>query len=64
MRRVVWVRIDIGADGATCTLAGVGHRLPMRRRVSVDTALALAAAGVPTVVRMAGGGVHRLPIAS
>ena len=51
MRRVSWVRITVDERGAHCELHGVGHRLPNARRVSLDTALALAASGVPTVVR-------------
>ena len=53
MRRVSWVRIVVGADGPHCEVLGVGNRLPSARRVSLDTALALAASGVPTVVRAA-----------
>ncbi len=55
MRRVSWVRITLDDDGARCQVLGVGHRLPNARPVSLDTALALAAAGVPTVVRSADG---------
>ena len=51
MRRVSWVRIVVDGDGAHCEVLGVGHRLPSARRVSLDTALSLAASGVPTVVR-------------
>ena len=51
MRRVSWVRIVVDGEGAQCEVLGVGHRLPAVRRVSLDTALALAASGVPTVVR-------------
>lgn len=51
MRRVSWVRITVDDQGAHCEIHGVGHRLPNTRRVSLDTALALAATGVPTVVR-------------
>ena len=51
MRRVSWVRIVVDGEGARCDVLGVGHRLPAVRRVSLDTALALAASGVPTVVR-------------
>lgn len=54
MRRVSWVRIVVDGDGAHCEVLGVGHRLPTVRRVSLDTALGLAASGVPTVVRSAG----------
>lgn len=53
LRRVSWVRIVVDADGAHCEVLGVGHRLPTVRRVSLDTALGLAASGVPTVVRSA-----------
>jgi hypothetical protein len=53
MRRVTWVRITVDGAGARCEVLGVGHRLPTVRRVSLDTALALAASGVPTVVRSA-----------
>jgi hypothetical protein len=51
MRRVSWVRITVDERGARCEVHGVGHRLPNTRPVSLDTALALAASGVPTVVR-------------
>jgi hypothetical protein len=51
MRRVSWVRITLDDQGAHCEVLGVGHRLPSARRVSLDTALALAASGVPTLVR-------------
>ena len=54
MRRVSWVRITVDGDGAHCEVLGVGHRLPTVRRVSLGTALGLAASGVPTVVRSAG----------
>ena len=58
MRRVSWVRIVVDDAGAHCEVLGVGHRLPNVRRVSLDTALALAASGVPTVVRSADGVPH------
>ena len=51
MRRVSWVRIVVDGGEAHCEVLGVGHRLPNVHRVSLDTALALAASGVPTVVR-------------
>jgi hypothetical protein len=54
MRRVSWVRITVDGHGAHCEVLGVGHRLPAARRVSLDTALDLAASGVPTVVRSTG----------
>jgi hypothetical protein len=53
LRRVSWVRIVVDGGGARCEVLGVGHRLPSVRRVSLDTALTLAASGVPTVVRSA-----------
>ena len=54
MRRVSWVRVTITDDGAECEAFGVGHRLPNVRRISLDSALALAAEGVPTIVHHAG----------
>ncbi len=62
MRRVSWVRIVVDETGAHCSALGVGHSLPSTRPVSLDTALALAAAGVPTVVHSAHGAVETLPI--
>ena len=61
MRRVSWVRIVLDDDGARCQVLGVGHRLPNARPVSLDTALALAATGVPTVIRSADGSETLLP---
>jgi hypothetical protein len=55
MRRISWVRITLDDRGAHCDLLGVGHRLPRARQISLDTALALAARGVPTVVRSPDG---------
>jgi hypothetical protein len=55
MRRVSWVRIVLADDGARCEVLGVGHRLPNAHAVSLETALALAAEGVPTVVRSRNG---------
>jgi hypothetical protein len=60
MRRVSWVRIVLDGTVAHCEVMGVGHRLPNARRVSLDTALALAASGVPTVVRSADGVFEKL----
>jgi hypothetical protein len=54
MRRVSWVKITVDGAGAHCQVVGVGHRLPSVRRISLDTALALSASGVPTVVRSTG----------
>jgi hypothetical protein len=53
------VRIVVDGQGAHCEVLGVGHRLPTVRRVSLDTALSLAASGVPTVVRSAGAPSER-----
>lgn len=51
MRRVSWVRFVV-ADGHTrCEVVGTGHRLPTVRTVSLETALALVATGVPSVIR-------------
>jgi hypothetical protein len=55
LRRVSWVRIVLDDQGAHCDVFGVGHRLPSAHRVSLETALALSASGVPTVVRSAHG---------
>ena len=61
MRRVSWVRIVLDESGPHCQVLGVGHRLPNARRISLDTALALAATGVPTVVRSVDGAEKLLP---
>ena len=55
MRRVSWVRIVLDDQGAHCQAVGVGHRLPITRPITLETALTLAATGVPTVVRSADG---------
>ncbi len=60
LRRVSWVRITLDDHGAHCRIHGIGHRLPVTRQVSLDTALALAASGVPTVVRSADGASEKL----
>jgi hypothetical protein len=60
MRRNCWVRIVVDDEGAHCELLGVGHRFPNVRRISLDTAVALAAKGVPTVVRTSGDASPRL----
>lgn len=55
MRRVDMAVID--ADGgATCELRGVGHRLPVRSRISLPTALGLALLHVPVLVVVPGSG--------
>lgn len=63
MRRVSWVRITLDDHGAHCQVVGVGHRLPNARPTSLETALALAATGVPTIVRSADGTERLLPTA-
>lgn len=65
MRRVQWVRITMNEDGPACELVGVGHRLPVVRRVPLRTAAALTATGVPVVVRRAAGsGRRHSPVAA
>ena len=51
MRRVSFVRIVVGDGRTRCEAVGTGHRLPTVRPVSIEDAMALAASGVPTVVR-------------
>jgi hypothetical protein len=51
MRRVNWVRIVVVDGHARCEAVGIGHRLPTVRAVSVETAMALAGSGVPSVIR-------------
>ena len=60
MRRVSWVRIVVSDAGAECEVMGVGHRLPSAHRVSLETALALAATGVPVIVRSGPDASHHL----
>ena len=59
MRRVRWVRIMVMDGHTRCEAVGIGHRLPAARRVSLDTALALASSGVPSVIRFDRAGVVR-----
>ncbi len=49
LRRVLHVRIDARHTDVTCTLTGA-TRLPVRRRIPLGAALALADAGTPTDV--------------
>lgn len=51
MRRVNWVRIVISGTAVLCDVHDIGHRLPCRRPLNLASALALRAAGVPTVIR-------------
>lgn len=55
LRRVHHVTIDVRPVGVTCTVAGI-TRAPVRRRVTLGTALALAGRGVPTFVTDRTGG--------
>ncbi len=50
MRRVRLVRITITGVTVECEACGLGHRVPCARVIPLHTALALRAAGVPTVV--------------
>ena len=50
LRRVRWVRIAGSPLGTVCELVGAAHRCPVRRRVPLSAALALAAEGVPALV--------------
>lgn len=51
MKRFSWVRILLTEGDSVCDVAGVGYRLPVVRRIPLHTATALAASGVPTIVR-------------
>jgi hypothetical protein len=65
MRRVNWVRIEVSAGGhVVCEANGVGHRLPTTHRIALATATALAASGIPTVVRSSPASVTAEPMAS
>lgn len=54
LRRVNWVLIVMDDDVPRCQVAGVGHRIPVRRTVPLRTAVALIAAGTPYTVRRGG----------
>lgn len=56
LQRVSWVRVHVGGHGVRCEVAGIAHRRPVVRTVSLRTATALAAGGVPLVVRSDRGG--------
>ena len=51
MRRVDFVRITVCAGKPTCEAIGVSHRLPTTRRIPMRVANALAATGIPIVMR-------------
>ncbi len=50
LRRVSWVRVVVGADGARCHVAGLLHRRPVVLGIPLSTATALIASGVPALV--------------
>jgi len=52
-RRVDFVRVVIDGDHRTYEVHGVAHRLPVVRRAPGATVSALAAQGVPVVIREA-----------
>ena len=52
-RRVDFVRVICDGEHSHFEAHGVAHRLPIVRQVSLGTATALAARGVPVVVREA-----------
>lgn len=51
MRRVSFVRVLLSDDGVACQAVGTANRRPAVRPVSLATAAALAASGIPTIVR-------------
>ncbi|MEA2686484.1 MAG: hypothetical protein QOE93_1679 [Actinomycetota bacterium] len=51
MRRVRWVRISISDTGVKAHVAGIAHRFPIIRPVSLNWANTLIRAGCPYVVR-------------
>lgn len=50
LRRVTYLRVVVSGSGVAAEAVGVGHRLPVTRRVSLAMAATLAAGGVPTAV--------------
>ena len=51
-KRLAWQEIDLTDGTPHCAVRGLRYRLPERRPVSLGAALALAAEGLPTVVRV------------
>lgn len=47
MRRIDAVSVHLTGDVVRCSVTGVGQRMPVRRRVSPEIGLGLAALGVP-----------------
>ena len=56
MRRVRWVVITVTDEGVRAEVAGLAHRFPIMRPVTVQVANRLIRAGVPAFVRRPGGG--------
>ncbi len=54
MRRVRWVAISIGDDGMRAEVAGLAHRFPITRPVTLQVANRLIRAGCPYIVRRSG----------
>jgi hypothetical protein len=50
LRRLLWLRIDLTDGQRPCTLVGTGYRGPRTRTLPLSAALALAAAGIHTIV--------------
>jgi len=48
--RLGWIRIVEHRDGVRHELVGIAHRRPVSCPISADTAAALVATGLPTVV--------------
>jgi hypothetical protein len=57
MRRIDFLRIAVVDGRTSCEAVGMGHRLPSVRHVPLTTAIALAKAGVPAVIRSRPGHV-------
>ncbi len=51
LTRVGWVKIEVGESGPACSIVGTRRHRVVTRPVSVATATALMALGVPSVVR-------------
>lgn len=52
LRRLCWVAITVHPDGCVeADLSAIGHRVPVRRGIRLETALGLGARQVPTVIR-------------
>jgi hypothetical protein len=54
MRRVRWVEISVTDGGVRAQVAGLAHRFPILRPVTVQTANRLIRAGCPYIVRRSG----------